>query len=145
MAGGFLFPPEDLILSVLDLTRELERRGVIEIYTLANGAHAYRIVDDSGARQTSPPKQLKGEFAQRIGAIFRRRAKTAWSAEEIKAFRQLVIHPDDLAVVEEYYKSESKKPDNFCRTSVLTFLRYYPGEVDKALRWKANAPRRHCY
>ena len=144
VADGFLFPPDDLIRSVLDLTLELEKLGVIEIYIQPNGAHFYRIVSQS--KPTLVPKQIMGDdIARRVGAIFRRKGSTLWSAEEIKAFRALAIDPDDLAVVEEHYKSEAKKSDGYCRTSLLTFLRHFPGEVDRAKRWKENSPRRHSY
>jgi hypothetical protein len=144
MADGFLFPPDDLIRSVLDLTHELERLGVIEIHRMPSGADAYRIISREPPRQPVP-KQIPGEITRRLGAIFRRRGSTLWSAEEIKAFQALVVDPDDLAVVEEWYKSEAKKPENYCRTSLLTFLRYYPGEVDRAKRWKETSARKHSY
>jgi hypothetical protein len=83
-ADGFLFPPEDLILSVLDLTRELENLGVIEIHELANGAQAYRIIAPD--KKVSRSRQPTGEIVDRLGKIFRRRGSTLWSAEEIKAF-----------------------------------------------------------
>jgi len=50
-----------------------------------------------------------------------------------------------LALVEAYYKSEAKKPESYCRTRLLTFLRHYPGEVDRARRWHQNSTRKHCY
>jgi hypothetical protein len=142
-ADGFLFPPDDLIRSVLDLTLELEKLGVIEIHLQPNGAHFYRII--SQKKPTHVPKQLTTEIAKRVATIFRRRASTLWNAEEIKAFRSLAIDPNDLAIVEEHYKSEAKNPESYCRTSLLTFLRHYPGEVDRAKRWKATVHRRHCY
>ena len=142
-ASGFLFPPEDLIRSVLDLTRELEALGIIEIHVQPNGAHFYRIVDKLS--KPSRARQPTGDIARRLGAIFRRKGSTLWSTEEIKAFKTLTIDPDDLAVVEEYYKSETKKEQSYCRTSLLTFLRHYPGEIDRARRWKENMPRRHSY
>ena len=143
-ADGFLFPPDDLIRSVLDLTLELEKLGVIEIYIQPSGAHFYRILNQK--RPTLVPRQIVGdETARRVGAIFRRKSSTLWGADEIKAFRALAIDPGDLAVVEEYYKSEAKKPEGYCRTSLLTFLRHFPGEVDRARRWKENSPRKHCY
>jgi hypothetical protein len=148
-AGGFLFVDEEssqeggLIRSILDLTRELAKLGVIEVYPQPNGAEYYRIV-----RKTPPsrvPKQPKGELKTRLGAIFKRRPTTLWGTEEIKAFAALVIDPEDLQVVEEYYKSEAKKEDSYCRTSLLTLLRHWSGEVDKARRWKETSARRHSY
>ena len=143
VADGFLFVEDDLIRSVLDLTRELQALGIIEIYRQPSGADYYRIVKKTLPRGV--PKQLKAELADRIAAIFRRRRTTLWSAEEIKAYRALVIDPNDLAVIEQYYASEAGKEKSYCRTTLLTFLRHYPGEVDRARRWKETSGRRHCY
>ena len=143
-AEGLLFPPEDLIFSVFDLTQELERRGVIEIYQLVSGADAYRIVEEE--KRPVFPKQLRAKLAQRIGDIFKRRHSTLWSVDEIKAFKAIPVFDDgDLSVVEEYYRNEAAKENSYCRTSLLTFLRHYPGEVDRARRWKENSRKRHCY
>ena len=143
-ADGFLFPPdpsEDLILSVLDLTRELERLGVIEIHQMPSGADAYRIVKKAKFGQGQSPE---GELARRVGAIFGRRTSTQWAEDEIKAFK-MIKDFGDLELVERFYKSEAKKPEGYCRTSVLTFLRHYPGEVDRAKRWQQTSARRHSY
>lgn len=142
-----LFAPEvgeGWILSVFDLTKELERMGLIEISQLPSGADCYRILDPKDAPRV--PKQPKGEMKNRVGGIFFRRPSTMWSAEEIKAFRALgTIDPKDLLLVEEFYRSEAGKENSYTRTSLVTFLRHYPGEVDKARRWKENAPKKHCY
>jgi hypothetical protein len=138
-----LFAPEGWILSVLDLTRELERLGVIEITELPTGADAYRILDSEAVRKV--PRQPVGEFKQRVGAIFKRRSATLWSSEEIKAFKALEIEAGDLELVEAYYRSEVGKEGSYTRTSLLTFLRHYPGEVDRARRWKEASLRKHCY
>lgn len=147
--GDFFFTGEEkdgLIRSILDLTHELVALGIIEIYTQPNGADFYRIIAKTPPSRV--PKQPKGEIKIRLGAIFKRRPTTLWNAEEIKAFNALAIEladPEDLKVVEEYYRSEAKKEENYCRTSLLTFLRHYSGEVDKARRWKENSSRRHSY
>jgi hypothetical protein len=143
-AEGSLFPPEDLIRSVLDLTKELERMGVIEITQLPSGADAYRILETSTDRKR-PPRQLRGELVRRVGAIFRRRHSTLWSSEEIKAFKLLSIDPEDLDVVEEYYRVQAGKENSICRTSLLTFLRHFSGEVDRARRWKEVSNQRRSY
>lgn len=131
-----------MIRSVLDLTRELERLGVIEIVPQPGGGDCYRIIGKASHFRHRLPA---GELAKRAGAIFRRKRTTVWSTEEWKAYRQLMIDPEDLRLVEEYYASEAGKENSYCRTTLLTFLRHYPGEVDRARRWKEASGRRHCY
>jgi hypothetical protein len=81
-------------------------------------------------------EQPQGPEAKRIAALYRRRETTKWTAKEIKAFRYLLpIDPDDLQVVEQYYRAESRKRDNYCRRDLLTFLNNFPGEVDRARLW----------
>lgn len=142
-AEGFLFPPDDrLIRSVLDLTRQLESLGVIEIVVdEKTGAEFYRILKRGPGRRSRFHAQ---ETARRIGAIFGRRTSTPWGKDEIEAFKANAAF-DELELVEAYYKSEAKKPDNYCRRSLITFLRHYPGEVDRARRWQETSSRKHCY
>jgi hypothetical protein len=71
--------------------------------------------------------------------------QTLWSLDEAEGSVRWGIDPEDLKVVEEYYKSEAGKENSFCRTSLLTLLRHFSGEVDRARRWKENSSRRHCY
>ena len=111
---------------------------------IANGADCYRIIDPKDAPR-GVPKQPKGEMKDRVGAIFFRRPTTMWNADEIKAFRALTFDPAELTLVEEFYRSEAGKEGSYTRTSLLTFLRHYPGEVDRAKRWKENSRKKHCY
>ena len=124
-ATDLLFVEDDMIYSVLDLTQELMARGIITIYNLSNGSTAYRIILDQERPYARRPIQPKGEIVKRVRAIFHRKHSTLWSAEEVKAFKALTIDPDDLAIVEEYYKSEAGKENSYCRTTLLTFLRHY--------------------
>ena len=43
-----------------------------------------------------------------------------------------------IAEVATFYERERKKPDHYCRTSILTFLRHFGGELDKA---RADKPK----
>jgi hypothetical protein len=143
--SDLLFQEDDLIRSVLDLTRQLAALGIIEVYLQPSGAEFYRIVAPRksrfGARQNA-----SGELARRVGAIFGRKANSLWAKDEIEAFKAIKdFDLDELALVETYYRSEAKKENSYCRTALLTFLRHYPGEVDRARRWKQNFSRRHCY
>ena len=142
---GLLFPPPEddgLIRSVLDLTRKLAKLGIIEVVPQPGGGDAYRILP-------KPRKRIftRNELAQRVGTIFGRRPTTPWAKDEIEAFKVIESEIDtaELELVEAYYKSEARKPEAYCRTRLLTFLRHYPGEVDRARRWQDNSSRRHCY
>lgn len=95
------------------------------------------------------------EPARRIATLFCRKLSTNWSEKEIKSYKQLVKQEcfdtlDDLRLVETYYIFNKKKPDNYLRRELYTFLNNYLGEVDKARAWaqthkakvrKANPPR----
>lgn len=148
MAEGLLFPEDGaLIRSVLDLTRTLESLRIIEIVKdKETGADFYRILK----RPLRVGTRNMSVLARRVGAIFGRRPSTLWTKEETEAFKAIrfeltEFNLADLELVEAYYKSEAKKPDNYCRRTLLTFLRHYPGEVDRARRWKDNSNRRHSY
>jgi hypothetical protein len=77
-ADGFLFAPEDLICSVLDLTRELEKLGVIEI----SPPTAFRLPHyrpDKFSRADGRPVKLWIGWARSVPG------STLWSTEEINA------------------------------------------------------------
>ena len=148
-AGDFIFVVEEkpvkdgLIRSILDLTRELAALGIIEIHTQPNGADFYRIIAKKSRFKVK--NSPTGELAARVGAIFGRKKTTLWSKEEIETFKGITFDLEDLALVEAYYRSETKKADNYCRRNLSTFLHNYPGEIDRARRWKENSARRHSY
>jgi hypothetical protein len=73
-------------------------------------------------------------WIQRLGNLFNRRASTAWSAKEKKAFDAICpIDENDLSMVERYYAAERKKGDKgIHRRDLKTLLNNWPGEVDRA-------------
>jgi hypothetical protein len=76
------------------------------------------------------------EQSKRFAAIMSRRLTTEWSEDECAAYRKLgTVAPDDLALVERFYTDAKGKPDAYLRTSMLTFVRHFRGEVDKANKW----------
>lgn len=89
--------------------------------------------------------------ALRIGTWFKRRPSTKWHSDERKAYKAIgKPDEDDLAALEAFYTAEksavaSKDGRDYRRTSVLTLLRHWPGEVDKARRWKSERERRAEY
>jgi hypothetical protein len=57
----------------------------------------------------------------------------------------LPIDPEDLDVVERYYRAESHKKENYCRRDLLTFLNNFPGEVDRARSWVEKRGQRESF
>lgn len=85
--------------------------------------------------------------AKRIAAIMHRRLTTHWNPREIKEFRlrnkeHCFGNQDDLANLERYYAKhwppESTK--NILRHDLITFLRHFQGEVDRANAWAERHP-----
>jgi hypothetical protein len=73
------------------------------------------------------------ETAIRIAKLFNRRLTTAWSRPEIKAYRNIQIDTEDLALVERYYSESGSK---YLRRDIGTFLNNFTGEVDRARTWE---------
>ncbi len=78
--------------------------------------------------------------------LWGRRPDTLWSAKEQKALKAIgFVHEEDLDVVSEFYNAEWKKPKNYLRRDLLTFLNNFRGEVDRAYRWKSShKPEERC-
>lgn len=92
----------------------------------------YKSIPKSTTKSTRVPTT---EAAKRIATLFGRKLTTEWSEREIRAFKNCgVIDLADLALVEKLYASGYQ----FKRTSLLTFLNNYLGEVDNA---KAKLPK----
>jgi hypothetical protein len=73
----------------------------------------------------------------RIEALFHRRETTAWNTRELKALPK-EIHPDDLTLVEAYYKHPHPKDKDYRRRDLQTLLNNWNGEVDRARAWKTT-------
>ena len=69
------------------------------------------------------------DTAKRIADIFRRRHSSAWSEDEIKAYKAIgLIAEDDLQLIERYYATG----DKYLRKDLQTFLNNFLGELDRA-------------
>lgn len=67
----------------------------------------------------------------RIGSWFKRRSTTVWQEKEIKALKavmKLNTQPDDIDVLEAYYKSGNK----YLRRDIFTLLNNWTAEIDRA-------------
>lgn len=69
-----------------------------------------------------------------IAEMFSRRATTAWSAKEVKAFKAVgEIDMADLELIARYYASErAKGTEGIHRRDLKTFLNNFHGELDRA-------------
>jgi hypothetical protein len=132
---------EEKIFSALDLINTLKAHGIIEVGEIEDGITYYKILIP--LRKIS--REEHNELVRRINDIFRRRQKTKWSDAELTALRHATIPLEELSLVEKYYNAEANNPNSFCRTSILTFLRHFPGEVDRARRWEKLKETKHCY
>ncbi len=74
----------------------------------------------------------ESEFADRLAAIFHRNGSSHWTESEVEAFNQIKFNPEEITMLERYYKSERDKPKNICRRDLQTLLNNYPSEVDRA-------------
>jgi hypothetical protein len=84
---------------------------------------------------------LVGEFSQRLADIFKRNGTSPWTDKEVAAFKKLHFDSDEVALLERYYASERKKPDNICRRDLQTLLNNYASEIDRARAFCSRQPR----
>lgn len=75
----------------------------------------------------------------RIGGWFRRKSSTAWSEKELKALKvveKAETSSEDIGVLEAYYTAEFPADKDYRRRDIITLLNNWPGEIDRAKRWK---------
>lgn len=72
-----------------------------------------------------------------IESWFNRRESTQWSAKELKALPK-EIHPDDLKVLDKYYKYPFLPDKDYRRRDLQTLLSNWLGEVDRARKWDCS-------
>jgi hypothetical protein len=83
-------------------------------------------------------------LAKAVARLFHRDAEKPWADKEIAAFRKASKVGMDAAAfaeVEKFYREQHKLEKHYCRTSILTFLRHFGGELDKARADKPKAGR----
>jgi hypothetical protein len=108
------------------------------------GFDGVRIEETEADAAVAKPKSDNlptSQLAKEVAKLFHREPEKPWSDAEILAFRAAGRSGMDLAGMAEvasFYERERKKPDHYCRTSILTFLRHFGGELDTA---RADKPR----
>ena len=102
-------------------------------------------IDEADVEATAPkpkPDNLPtSPLAKEVAKLFHREPEKPWSDAEILAFRaagRAGMDEVGMREVVTFYERERKKPENYCRTSILTFLRHFGGELDKA---RADKPK----
>ncbi len=77
------------------------------------------------------------EKAKRVAVMFHRRLTTAWSEKERDAFVAIgTIQEHELELMEAFYGASIPADKDFRRHDLKTCLNNWPGEVDKARKWK---------
>jgi hypothetical protein len=96
---------------------------------------------DATVAKPKPDNLPTSPLAKAVAKLFHRDESKPWADAEIVAFRAAAKCGMDLASMAEvatFYERERKKPDHYCRTSILTFCRHFGGELDKA---RADKPK----
>lgn len=79
--------------------------------------------------------------AIKIAQLFNRKLVTNWAEAEVREYKKLAKNHyfdtlDDLDLVIRYTLSERKKGDaGIQRRDLLRFVRFFPGELDRARNW----------
>lgn len=89
---------------------------------------------ESAERKPKPADPL----ADKLAALFNRRAETPWSEKELVSYRKIgSVAPEDVTKLERYYESERKKgSEGVHRRDLATFLGNFTGELDRARAFK---------
>lgn len=83
------------------------------------------------------------EPAIRIAKLFNRRLSTPWIERDVRAFRNIKGHFEDLGIIEKYYEAQRKLGDKgIHRRDLGTFLNNYFGEADRARAWEEQTNER---
>lgn len=90
------------------------------------------------------------DLSRRVAALCRRKPTTPWSPREVQVYKRLFKdgffdNLDDLALIEQYYAFERKKPaegpNRGChRRGLFTFLNNAGEELDRANDWREKHP-----
>jgi hypothetical protein len=120
------------------------RKSALRMLMRLAGLESVRIAEEEA--EASKPKVKPDNVpttpeARLVCDLFKRRHETPWSEAEIRAFREAVktgLTVETMGEVAAFYKAERKKESHYCRREILTFLRHYAGEVDKA---RASKPQ----
>jgi hypothetical protein len=89
--------------------------------------------------EPKPKPQAHTPLMLQVGRWFKRRESTKWSKAELQLLREIGT-PDesDLAALEAYYTARHSPEADYRRRDIITLLRNWNGEIDRARRYKPN-------
>lgn len=112
------------------------------------GAESVTIAEkevDASTPEKKPDTIPTSPVAKAVADLFGRKHSTEWADEEIEAYKRAVkstlLTLENVTLVAKFYKTERKKEDNYCRTSILTFCRHFGTELDKARAVKPSGDK----
>jgi len=88
-------------------------------------------------------EERKRRAVRMLDAIYRGDGQPRrWGEKEIKAMRKLwPIPQEELDLIESFYSAEIPRDKDFRRGALFTLLNNWAGEVDRARKFSASAPR----
>jgi hypothetical protein len=95
-----------------------------------------------GEDKRTPAEWVPNSLQMCLNSIFLRRKATKWSKKEVDAFRFARVDQEDLDLVTAFYAAPETDETKFRRTSLLTLLNNWTGEVDKARRFAKGSDKR---
>lgn len=112
------------------------------------GFESIRITEataDVTAPKPRPDNLPTSALARQVADLYGRDHATPWSEAEIAEFRKLVkrgvLTDEAVRAIANHYHAERKKEEHYCRRELLTFLRHFDGELDKARAVKPGRSR----
>lgn len=91
---------------------------------------------EASAPPPKPDNLPTSPEALAVAKLFKREPLTPWADEEIKAFKVAVkstlLTLENMKIITAFYERERKKPEHFCRRSILQLCKHIGTELDKA-------------
>ena len=92
----------------------------------------------SDAKKKTHRTSHKEPLMDEVGALLGRSKASKWTLQELQAFLGVSPSKDELDALQPYYSAIIDKGEDYRRTSILTLLNNWSGEMDKARAFKAN-------
>lgn len=90
-------------------------------------------------------EQLLKQSMQRLGALYNRKEKTAWSAKEKRKLSELMQNEgftEQLSAIEEYFLRKREKGEGqYLRHDLMTLMNNWNGELDRAAKIAVGSER----
>jgi hypothetical protein len=116
-----------------------DAKGRVRTALKLMGGDGIRIVEVSGEAAKVPVRKDNvptSPVAMALAGLYGRASDAEWADAEIAEFRKVkargVLTIEAVEAIARHYARERKKPDNYCRRDLLTLLRHFDGELDRA-------------